>query len=88
MDPDDKDFAREALNGFFRRRGEAGTFYCTACLVERLSQRRAGAFPRAAVQAAVADAFERPGSLRVKSGGPCEVCRKRRSCIGTPRSDP
>jgi hypothetical protein len=36
MDPDDKDFAREALNGFFRHRGEAGTFYCTACLVERL----------------------------------------------------
>jgi len=88
MAPDDKDFAWEDLNGFFRRRGQAGKFYCAACLVERLSQRRVGAFPRIAVQAAVADAFERPGSLRVKPGAPCEVCKKRRHCIGAPRREP
>lgn len=85
MAPDDKDFAWEALNGFFRRRGEAGKFYCAACLVARLSQRRVGAFPLAAVQAAVADAFERPGSLRVKAREPCEACKKGRRCIGAPR---
>jgi len=88
MAPDDKDFAWEELNGFFRRRGEAGKFYCAACLVERLSHRRVGAFPRVAVQAAVADAFERPGSLRVKPGAPCEACKKRRHCIGAPRREP
>lgn len=88
MAPDDKDFAWEALNGFFRRRGETGNFYCAPCLVERLSQRRVGAFPRAAVQAAVADAFERPGSLRVKPGEPCKACKKRRSCIGSTRLGP
>ena len=82
------DFAREARDGFFRRRGDAAQFYCAACLVERLSQRRAGAFPRVAVQAAVADAFERPGSLRVKPGAPCEACKKRRHCIGAPRREP
>jgi len=85
---DDKDFAWEDLNAFFRRRGEAGKFYCAACLVERLSQRRVGAFPRVALQAAVADAFERPGSLRVKLGGPCAACRKRRRCIGVSRPGP
>lgn len=61
MDPDDKDFAREALNAFSRRRGET---HCAACLVER------------------------PGSLRVKSGAPCEACKKRRHCIGAPRREP
>ena len=80
-----KDFAWEALNGFFRRRGESGKFYCQACLVARLSQRRVGAFPRAAVQAAVADAFERPGSLRVELGSPCAACKRRRRCVGAPR---
>jgi len=82
MAPDDKDFAWEALNAFFRRRSEAGKFYCATCLVERLSRRRVGAFPQVAVQAAVADAFERPGSLRVKPGEPCEACKRRRRCIG------
>ena len=51
MGVDDKDFAREALDGFFRRRAEAGKVYCAACLVERLGRRGAGAFPPAAVQA-------------------------------------
>ncbi len=88
MAPADKDFAWEELNAFFRRRGEAGKFYCEVCLVVRLSQRRVGAFPRAAVQAAVGDAFERPGSLRVELGRPCEACKKRRRCIGASRQGP
>jgi hypothetical protein len=88
MAPDDKDFAWEALNGFFRHRKEAGKFYCAPCLVARLSQRRVGASPRVAVQAAVADGFERPGSLHVRLSGPCEACRKRRRCIGAPRPGP
>ncbi|HKX04299.1 MAG TPA: hypothetical protein VJX71_17520 [Methylomirabilota bacterium] len=79
---DDKDFAREALDGFFRRRAEAGKFYCAACLVERLRLRGAGAFPPAAVQAAVGNAFECPGPLRTKPSGPCEACKKPRRCIG------
>ena len=79
---DDKDFAREALDGFFRRPAEAGKFYCPACLVERLRRRGAAAVPQAAVQAAVADAFECPGPLRVKLGGPCDVCKKPRRCLG------
>jgi hypothetical protein len=88
MGVDDKDFAREALDGFFRRRAEAGKVYCAACLVERLGRRGAGAFPPAAVQAAVADTFECPGPLRMKPGGPCEACKKRRRCIGAPRPGP
>jgi hypothetical protein len=82
MGVDDKDFAREALGSFFRRRGEAGKFYCASCLVDRLRRRGAGAFPLSAVQATVAEAFECPGPLRVKSGGPCEACKKPRRCIG------
>jgi len=39
MGVDDKDFAREALDGSFRCPAEAGKFYCAACLVERLRQR-------------------------------------------------
>jgi hypothetical protein len=82
MGVDDKDFAREALDGFFRRPAEAGKFYCPACLVERLRRRGAAAFPPAAVQAAVADAFECPGPLRTKPRGPCEACKKPRRCLG------
>ncbi len=75
MAPNDKDFAWEALNGFFRRRGEAGKFYCEACLVARLSQRSVGAFPRAAVQAAVADAFERPARCAWNSADRARLAR-------------
>jgi hypothetical protein len=42
---------REALDDFFRRRGEAGKFYCAACLAPRLT-RGVGAFLPAAVKAA------------------------------------
>jgi hypothetical protein len=35
MGLDDKDFAREALDGLFGHRAEAGQFYCSPCLVER-----------------------------------------------------
>jgi hypothetical protein len=79
---DTRDLAREALYGFFRRRAEAGKSYCTPCLVERLRR----TFPPAAVQAAVADAFERPRSLRVKPRGPCEACKKLRRSVGAPRA--
>jgi hypothetical protein len=81
MDADSRDLAREALDGLFRRRVEAGMFYCAPCLVERLKR----TFPLVAVQAAVADTFERPGALSVKPGGPCEACKKRRRCIGALR---
>ena len=84
MGADNHDLAREALDGLFRRRAEAGRIYCAPCLVARLSR----VFPPAAVQAAVADAFERPGFLRVKPGEPCAACKKRRRCIGAPRAGP
>jgi hypothetical protein len=48
MSVDDKDFAREALDGFFRRRGVAGKFYCAACL----ARWGAEGFPPATIQAA------------------------------------
>jgi hypothetical protein len=80
MDVDSKDLAREALDGLFRRRAEAGRFYCAPCLVERLTR----TFPLAAVQAAMAAAFEHPGALHVEPGWPCEACKKRRPCIGAP----
>jgi hypothetical protein len=76
--------SREALDGFFRRRGEAGKFYCAACLAQRL-MRGVGAFPPAAVKAAVADAFECPG-LRLKPRGRCGACKKARPCIGVSRA--
>ena len=73
-----RDLARDALDGLFRRRVEAEKVYCSPCLVARLTR----ALPLATAQAAVADAFERPGALRIKPGGPCAVCRRRRRCIG------
>ena len=82
MGVDDKDFTPEALDGFLRRRAEAGKFYCAACLVERFRRRGAGAFPPTAVQAAVADALECPRPLRVKPRRSCEACKKKRRCIG------
>jgi hypothetical protein len=80
----DSDLAREALAGSFRRRAEGGKLYCAPCLVERLKR----TFPLAAVQLAVAEAFERPGTLRVTPRGPCAICQKRRRCIGAPRLGP
>ena len=71
---DSKDLAREALGGL--RRAEVGRLNCAPCLVARLSP----AFPPTAVQAAVAQAFEHPGALRVKPG-PCEACKKPRLCM-------
>jgi len=64
---DDKDAARNGLlEGFFRRREEAEKFYCATCLIEQLRQRGSQAFSLASVHAAVVDAFERPGTLRIK----------------------
>lgn len=83
MGVDNKDFAREALDGFFRRHVEPGTWYCAPCLTDRLAR----ALPLTAVRAAVVDAFAQPGSLRVKPGGPCAVCHRRRRCIGAPLAD-
>jgi hypothetical protein len=84
MRVDSKDLAREALDGLFRRRVEAERLYCSPCLVERLTRR----FPLAAAHAAVADAFERPGALRVKPAGPCAVRHRRRRCIGSALAGP
>ncbi len=73
------------LEGFFRRRDEAGKFYCATCLVAQRRQRGSRAFSLASVQGAVKDAFKRPGELQLKLvGGVCEACHRRRSCIGVP----
>jgi hypothetical protein len=79
MGVDGNDLACEAMDGLSRRRVEAEQVYCSPCLVDRLTR----TFPLAAAQAAVADAFERPGALRIKPGGPCAVCHRRRRCMGT-----
>jgi len=65
MSPDDDAaLTRFALlDGFFRRRDEAGKFYCATCLVGQLRARGSPAFSLAAVQGAVKDAFKRPGEL-------------------------
>jgi hypothetical protein len=86
---DDAALTRFALlEGFFRRREEAGKFYCADCLVLQLRQRGSPAFSLGSVRAAVEDAFARPDVLHVKPGGPCDVCRKPRRSIGAPRPGP
>jgi hypothetical protein len=87
MGVDDKDFAREAVDGFFRRRAEAGKFCCADCLVLQLWHRGSPAFSLGSVRAAVEDAFERPAVLHVKPSGSCEVCKKPRRCIGATRQE-
>jgi hypothetical protein len=82
---DDAGVTRLALlEGFFRRRDEAGKFYCASCLVAQLRQRGSHAFSLASVQAAAKDAFKRPGELQLKLAGTCEACQKTRPCIGAP----
>lgn len=84
---DDAALTRFALlEGFFRRRDEAGKFYCASCLVAQLRQRGSRAFSLPSVQAAVKDAFRRPGELQLKLVGTCEACQKARPCIGATRS--
>lgn len=79
-----EDFARQELEGFFRRRDERGKFYCVACLAEQLVREGTrGIFP-AAWLASIESALERPGTLRVELRGPCAVCRQSRPCIGDP----
>ena len=86
---DSGELARERLlDGFFRRREEAGKFYCADCLVLQLRQRGSPTFSLGSVRTAVEDAFARPGGLDVKPAGPCEVCKKPRRSVGTPRPEP
>ena len=67
---DDAALARFALlEGFFRRREEAGKFYCADCLVLQLRQRGSPAFCLGSILAAADDAFERPGALHLKPSG-------------------
>lgn len=81
---DTKEFARQELDGFFRRRGEQGKFYCVACLAEQLVREGTrGIFP-AAWLASIESAFERPGTLHVELRGPCVVCQQSRPCLGVP----
>ena len=68
-----------AARRFFRRRGEAGKFYC---LVGQLRARGSRAFSLAAVQGAVKDAFKRPGELQLGLAGTCDACQKPRPCVG------
>jgi hypothetical protein len=70
------------VEGFFRRRAEAGKLYCATCLVAQLRQRGSRTFSLGSVQAAVQDAFKRPGELQLKLVGTCEACRKPRPCVG------
>jgi hypothetical protein len=86
---DDKDAARNGLlEGFFRRREEAEKFYCAACLIEQLRQRGSQAFSLTSVHAAVVDAFERSGTLRIKPAGPCDACELPWPCIGAGSQGP
>ncbi len=86
---DDAALTRFALlEGFFRRRDEAGKFYCATCLVAQLRQRGSPAFALASVQGAVQDVFKRPGELQLKLVGTCEACQKPRPCIGAARPGP
>jgi hypothetical protein len=84
MSPDDDAaLTRFALlDGFFRRRDEAGKFYCATCLVGQLRARGSRAFSLAAVQGAVKDAFKRPGELQLRLAGTCDACQKPRPCVG------
>src|SRR5712691_7117994 len=80
----DKDFAREALDGFFRRRGEAGKFYCAACLAQRLTQRGVGAFPPAAVKGA--SPFNRSSVSSATTVSRSSAVKPRRSNIASTRA--
>jgi hypothetical protein len=84
---DDAALTRFALlDGFFRRRDEAGKFYCATCLVGQLRARGSRAFFLAAVQGAVKDAFRRPGELQLRLAGTCDACQKPRPCVGAARA--
>jgi len=89
MSPDDDAaLTRFALlDGFFRRRDEAGKFYCATCLVGQLRARGSRAFSLAAVQGAVKDAFKRPGELQLRLAGTCDACQKPRPCVGAARPE-
>ena len=89
MSPDDDAaLTRFALlYGFFRRRDEAGKFYCATCLVGQLRARGSRAFSLAAVQGAVKDAFKRPGELQLRLAGTCDACQKPRPCVGAARPE-
>jgi hypothetical protein len=87
---DTEDFARREIEGFFRRRGERGKFYCASCLATQLTERGAqGIFP-ATWTAAIEDLFERPGALRIESSRRCDACQRPRPrpCIGAPPAGP
>ena len=77
-----KDLVREELANLFRQRVESGKSYCAACLVKRLSQRFSGSSAHASVEAAVDEAFEQPGSLRVSPSRTCAACLKTTRCVG------
>ena len=79
---DTEEFARQELDGFFRRRDEQGKFYCAACLAEQLAREGTrGIFP-ATWLASIESAFEQPRTLHIEPRGPCTVCQQPRACIG------
>jgi hypothetical protein len=81
---DTEQFARQELEGFFRRRDEQGRFYCAACLAEQLAREGTrGIFP-ATWLACIEDAFAWPRTLHVEPRGSCAVCHQSRLCIGAP----
>jgi len=83
--PDETDeFARQELEGFFRRQDERGKAYCAACLARQLAREGTrGIFP-ATWLASIENAFERPRTLHVEPRGTCVVCEQSRPCIGAP----
>lgn len=75
-------FAREELESFFCRREERAKYYCRACLVQQLIRRGTRKIAVAAWTAATDEAFVRPRLLQVRSGRPCEICKKPGLSIG------
>lgn len=77
-------FARQELEGFFRRRDRQGKVYCAACLAEQLARDGTRGIVPAAWLASIEDALERPRALHVEPRGPCVVCQRSRPCLGAP----
>ena len=80
-------FARAELESFFRRSEERGKFYCGTCLAEQVTRRGARRVSVAAWTVAIDEAFVHPGLLQVRSGRPCEICKKPGLSIGVESLD-
>jgi hypothetical protein len=75
-------FARAELDCFFRRREERDKSYCSTCLVVQLARRGTKKVAAVTWTEAVEEAFTHARLLQVRSGKPCEVCKKPGLTIG------